>query len=85
VRIPGRIVAVTGGRIQGEYLEKGGAAFKGIPYAQPPVGDLRWREPMPVRSWTACAARPHSAPSVRRRRVLSRQPPRNYPAKTAFL
>ena len=33
-------------------MEKGGAVFKGIPYAQPPVGDLRWREPMPVRPWT---------------------------------
>ena len=32
-------------------LDKGGAVFKGIPYAQPPVGDLRWREPMPVKPW----------------------------------
>ncbi len=26
--------------------------FKGIPFAQPPVGDLRWREPHPVKNWT---------------------------------
>jgi para-nitrobenzyl esterase len=56
--IPGRaadsgpIVNVTGGQIRGTVLDKGGAVFKGIPYAQPPVGDLRWREPMPVKPWT---------------------------------
>jgi len=32
--------------------QKGGAVFKGIPFAQPPVGALRWREPMPVKPWT---------------------------------
>jgi len=27
-------------------------SFKGIPFGQPPVGDLRWREPQPVKKWT---------------------------------
>ncbi len=26
-------------------------SFKGLPFAQPPVGDLRWREPQPVKDW----------------------------------
>jgi len=26
-------------------------SFKGIPFAQPPIGDLRWREPQPVQNW----------------------------------
>lgn len=45
-------VTVTGGEIRGAMLEKGSAVFKGIPYAAPPVGELRWREPMPVEAWS---------------------------------
>src|SRR5579872_5944724 len=45
------MVSVTGGKIQGSTV-KGGAVFKGIPFASPPVGDLRWREPAPVKAWT---------------------------------
>jgi para-nitrobenzyl esterase len=45
-------VAVTGGQIRGAMLEQGGVVFKGIPFAAPPVGELRWREPMPVKPWT---------------------------------
>ncbi len=44
--------SITGGQIRGSALEKGGAVFKGIPFAQPPVADLRWRPPAPVKSWT---------------------------------
>jgi len=44
-------VAVTGGQIRGVSLSRGGAVFKGIPFAAPPVGDLRWREPQPVTPW----------------------------------
>ena len=48
----GPVVAVTGGQVQGQFLSApGGAAFKGIPYAAPPVGNLRWRETQPVKAW----------------------------------
>src|SRR5712691_320644 len=43
---------VTGGQIRGGLLEQGGAVFKGIPFAAPPTGDRRWREPGPVESWS---------------------------------
>jgi para-nitrobenzyl esterase len=48
----GPLAAVTGGKIRGRLLTTGGAVFRGIPFAAPPVGDLRWREPMPVTGWT---------------------------------
>jgi para-nitrobenzyl esterase len=48
----GPVVTVTGGKVRGAMLGSGGAVFKGIPYAQPPVAELRWREPLTVKSWT---------------------------------
>ena len=44
-------VTVTGGKIRGAITSDNGAAFKAIPYARPPIGDLRWREPQPVEPW----------------------------------
>jgi para-nitrobenzyl esterase len=46
------VVAVNSGQLRGAALDNGGAVFKGTPYAQAHVGDLRWREPQPVKSWT---------------------------------
>jgi para-nitrobenzyl esterase len=42
---------VTGGEVQG-VVKDGIASFKGIPFAAPPVGDLRWKAPQPVIPWT---------------------------------
>ena len=49
---PGTVVSVTGGQVRGTALEGGhGSVFRGLPFAQPPVGALRWREPMPLLGW----------------------------------
>ncbi len=38
---------LVGSRAEGDTL----AVFLGVPYARPPVGDLRWRPPQPVDTW----------------------------------
>ena len=42
---------IDAGDVQGASVD-GVVAFKGIPFALPPVGALRWRPPQPVKSWT---------------------------------
>src|SRR6185503_4610078 len=44
-------VAVTGGQIAGK-AEGAVVAFRGVPFAAPPVGSLRWHEPAPVKAWS---------------------------------
>ncbi len=44
-------VKSTGGQLQG-VVSDGVASFKGIPFAAPPVGDLRWKAPVPSKAWT---------------------------------
>jgi para-nitrobenzyl esterase len=46
----GEVVRVDAGALRG-VVRDGIAAFRGIPYAAPPVGALRWRAPQPVAPW----------------------------------
>src|SRR5512136_265323 len=43
-------VKVEGGLVEGT-VEDGLAVYRGIPFAAPPVGDLRWRAPQPGAKW----------------------------------
>ena len=47
------VLTVSGGRIQGVHSDgtPDVLIFKGIPYAAPPVGELRWQAPQPVIPW----------------------------------
>lgn len=45
-------VKTANGLVEGTIEASGIRSFKGIPFAQPPVGDLRWKEPQPVKNWS---------------------------------
>jgi para-nitrobenzyl esterase len=45
-------VTLADGTVSGSFDESTGIiTFKGIPFAAPPVGDLRWKAPQPVEPW----------------------------------
>ena len=46
------IVETTAGRVRGATNPDGGLVFKGVPFAAPPVGLLRFRPPQPAEPWT---------------------------------
>ena len=50
-KAPMPIVQVANGQLLGAVLPSGIHTFKGVPYAAPPVGSLRWREPQPAAAW----------------------------------
>jgi para-nitrobenzyl esterase len=45
------VVRVDSGQLQG-VVDDGVVAYKGIPFAAPPVGELRWRPPQQMKPWT---------------------------------
>lgn len=46
----GTLIEIADGLVQGE-IDGGTRRFFGIPFARPPVGDLRWRPPQPPLPW----------------------------------
>src|SRR4051794_10987477 len=46
------VARLDAGSVSGELLDRGLHVFRGIPFAQPPVGDLRWRAAIPPDRWT---------------------------------
>ncbi|WP_137173690.1 carboxylesterase/lipase family protein [Massilia sp. HP4] len=47
----GPVVTIDSGKVEGK-VDEGIASWKGIPFAAPPVGSLRWRAPQAVQPWT---------------------------------
>jgi para-nitrobenzyl esterase len=44
-------VNTANGILEGNIDEAGISVFRGVPFAQPPLGNLRWKEPQPVQNW----------------------------------
>ena len=68
-------VSIASGRLRGAW--KGGrrghaatAVFKNVPYAAPPIGDLRWRLPAPVEPWSGVRSATKDGPTAMQRGTL---------------
>jgi para-nitrobenzyl esterase len=65
----GEPVKIDTGLVQGVAADASGdvIVFRGIPYAAPPVGELRWRPPQPAKSWEGvreCSQFGSAAPQI---------------------
>jgi len=49
--VSAQVVKVDGGLVHGKSFEGGGIMFRGIPFAAPPLEELRWKAPQPVIPW----------------------------------
>jgi len=58
----GPVVTTASGQVQG-VVQESLHVFKGIPYAAPPVGALRWKPPVPVQPWGKVLAANQFGPS----------------------
>jgi para-nitrobenzyl esterase len=47
------VVTTRTGKVRGVARRSSGAEFLGIPYANAPVGQLRWHEPVPMKPWAS--------------------------------
>ncbi|HUJ44877.1 MAG TPA: carboxylesterase family protein [Opitutaceae bacterium] len=57
-------IKVEGGQLSGTPGWAWGVReYLGVPYAAPPVGDLRWRPPQPVKAWTGVRAADRFSPA----------------------
>ena len=64
-------VKTTSGLVEGTTAEGGLRTFKGIPFAAPPVGDLRWREPQPAPKWSGVRQAASFGAQCMQRRLFS--------------
>ena len=78
-------IAVEGGYVKGVAADAAGiTVWKGIPFAAPPVGELRWKAPQPVKPWLGIricdkfAARPMQRMAIKKPAYQTWDQPDNY-------
>ena len=63
-------VQIANGILEGVAETDGLRSFKGIPFAAPPVGNLRWREPQPAANWSGVRRADHFGPRAMQRAIF---------------
>jgi para-nitrobenzyl esterase len=64
------VVHTQAGSVRGALqVSASGSVFRGIPFAQPPTGPLRWREPLPAKPWTGVRDATQFAPACMQNRM----------------
>ena len=70
-RAPAAIRAeTTAGTVEGFTAESGVHIFRGVPYAAPPVRDLRWKPPQPPAPWEGVRPADRFGPQCMQQRVF---------------
>ena len=64
-------VPLTSGLVAGVELDSGVRVFRGIPFAAPPVGDLRWQAPRPPIPWRGVLEADSFAPVCMQQRTAA--------------
>lgn len=64
-------VKTANGLLEGVTEASGIRSYKGIPFAQPPVGDLRWKAPQAPQNWTGVRKADKFGPQAMQRFIFS--------------
>ena len=63
-------IKTANGIVEGTKTTGGVRVFRGIPFAAPPVGELRWKAPQPASNWTGVRKATEFSPSCMQRAVF---------------